>query len=106
MLLEGFDDVEDIQKQYEVSDKEMEGVEILCAFYSYECYEGESVVLFKKNNEFHLVEAGHCSCYGLEGMWESTVYCEEALRDHLQYAADYDEGLKFVYKFCKDYFNW
>lgn len=106
MLLDGFDSVEDIQKQYEISDKEIEGVEILCAYYHSEWYEGESAVLFKKNNEYHLVEAGHCSCYGLEGSWDSRIYTEKALKHHLEEDMDFRESLKFVYNFCKDHFAW
>jgi hypothetical protein len=44
--------------------------EILFAAYEQAEYDGHSVVLFERNNILYLVEASHCSCYGLEGLFK------------------------------------
>ena len=56
--------------------------EILFAQYGYESYEGNACVLFQRNGVLYRVDAGHCSCYGLEGQWtpEETLWKAEAMR--------------------------
>lgn len=44
--------------------------EVLLASYTYEDYEGDAFVLFRKGDKLYEVSGGHCSCYGLEGQWE------------------------------------
>jgi hypothetical protein len=88
---------------------EMDGVEWIFAYYSYENYEGQSFVLFKKNNQIQEVNASHCSCYGLEGQWKpepsSFEVIKKRLEDDKYFGASYwgdgeprfrDELVKFI----------
>lgn len=43
---------------------------ILYARYENEDYEGHAIVIFVSGGMFYLVSANHCSCNGLEGLWE------------------------------------
>jgi hypothetical protein len=45
MVLDGFNDVADILKQYEEPASALDGCEVLYASYTYEDYDGRSVVL-------------------------------------------------------------
>ena len=58
---------------------ELDDIEILLASYTYECYEGDAFVLFRKDGKLYEVNGGHCSCYGLEGQWDPEETTKEAL---------------------------
>lgn len=51
-------------------DEKYKGVKVLLASYTYESYEGDAFVLFRRKGELFEVNGGHCSCNGLEGQWE------------------------------------
>lgn len=57
--------------------------EVLLASYTYQDYEGDAFVLLHKDGELYEVNGGHCSCYGLEGMWEPERTTCEALMHRL-----------------------
>lgn len=57
-------------KDFDISEADLDGVEILLAAYEYGSYDGQAVVIFKKDNQLWSVYGSHCSCYGLEGQWE------------------------------------
>ncbi len=61
--------LEGLKNDFQITGQELEGVEILLASYSYECWSGEAFVLFRKNGRYYEVNGSHCSCYGLEGQW-------------------------------------
>ncbi len=105
-MLEGFKSVEDVFKEYEIHEDEMYGIEILAACYFQASYEGSSAVLYKKHDQLYLVHAGHCSCYGLGGQFEGKPFTEEELKTHLEEADEWEEELKWIHNFCKDYFKW
>jgi hypothetical protein len=44
--------------------------EILFASYGGGMYEGDAVVLYRKDGKLYEVQGSHCSCYGLENQWE------------------------------------
>jgi hypothetical protein len=44
--------------------------QILFAEYASGSYKGYATVVFVEDGVPYLVEASHCSCYGLEGFWE------------------------------------
>ena len=44
------------------------------AVYNFEGYDGSALVLYVKNRKWAVVEASHCSCYGLEDQWEPTFH--------------------------------
>lgn len=75
--------IEHIKSDFEITDDELEGVEILLAFYTYEDYSGDAFVLFRKNGKLFEVNAGHCSCYGLEHQWEPEETIIESLEHRL-----------------------
>lgn len=54
-------------------------IDIIVAYYSYENYSGNALVIYKENGKIYEVTGGHCSCYGLEGQWEP----EEITKDYL-----------------------
>jgi len=83
-----FESKEDIIKEFfddpawqsmHVYNGELDDIEILFASYTYECYEGDAFVLFRKDGKLFEVNAGHCSCYGLEGQWDPEETTKEAL---------------------------
>ncbi len=47
-----------------------EPIKILFASYDLGNWEGDAFVLFSENGKLYEVNAGHCSCYGLENQWE------------------------------------
>ncbi|MNP96417.1 hypothetical protein D3C85_90000 [compost metagenome] len=78
--LEGF------KNDFNISDADLVGVEILLASYVYEDYDGSAFVLFRRDGKLWEVNGSHCSCYGLEECWEP----EEATLDSLQRRLDSD----------------
>lgn len=71
-----FTSKEDVLREFTVNSEELEGVEILYAFYNGDPWEGMAHVIFRKNDKLYEVNGSHCSCYGLEGQWkpeETTV---------------------------------
>lgn len=65
---------------FEIDAAELEGVEILLASYDYHEYAGEAFVLFRRAGRLYEVNASHCSCFELEGMWRPEETTVEALR--------------------------
>lgn len=59
--------------------EQIEGIEVLLASYSNEMYDGDAFVLFRKDGKLYEVNAGHCSCYGLENQWEPEETTIDAL---------------------------
>lgn len=63
--------------------------EILFASYAPGFYCGGAVVLFGRDGKLFMVEASHCSCYGLEGQWDPNEVVPEQV---LRYELDDDHG--------------
>jgi hypothetical protein len=53
-------------------EKSIEYANILFASYTYQDYSGDAFVLYESGGKLFEVNGGHCSCYGLEGQWDST----------------------------------
>ena len=68
---------------FEITEGDLEGVEILLASYTYENYSGDAFVLFRKGGKLYEVNGGHCSCYGLEGQWDPEETTVAELRHRL-----------------------
>lgn len=66
-----------------LSKDQWQGVEVLLASYTYQNYEGDAFVLFRKNGQLFEVNGGHCSCHGLEGQWKPEETSVEALEHRL-----------------------
>ena len=61
-----FSSKEDICQQFQIDS--FDGA-VLYSFYEYEDYSGTAHVLFMNGSKLYYVEAGHCSCAGLEETW-------------------------------------
>jgi hypothetical protein len=78
---------EDVARDFQVEVKDLGNV--LFAWYGYGDYEGSAFVLFENDGKMYEVNAGHCSCYGLEGQWDPEEASVEALAHTLK------EGYRF-----------
>lgn len=67
-----------------LDDPKWRGIEILLASYGYANYSGDAFVLFRRDGKLYRVDAGHCSCYGLEGQWEPQETNAELLRHEME----------------------
>lgn len=103
---EGFSNIEDIIKEFEITMENLEGCEILYAAYETGMCDGSALVLFKKNDELFVVEASHCSCYGLEGQWDPVLTNEVVLKKEVNSKTRhfYDDFQTFI-DFCNEYFQ-
>jgi hypothetical protein len=72
-----FHSYEDVCSEFQISS--IDGV-VLFAAYEYEDYSGDAVVIFMKDGKLFHVDAGHCSCFGLEQQWSPEEMPVEALR--------------------------
>lgn len=106
MIIDGFEDIEDLKKEYEITDEQLQGYEILFACYETGCYDGSSIVLLKKDDKLYIIDAGHCSCYGLEGQWYPVETTKELLirEANAKTYNSYMDNKKFV-DFVNQYFN-
>jgi len=69
--------------------------------------EGTALVLFKKDEKLYMVDASHCSCYGLEGTWYPIETNEKALKMEIDAKSNYHfEEFESFINFCKEYFQW
>jgi hypothetical protein len=46
-----------------------DNINILFAWYEYQDYSGDAIVIYEQDGVLYEVNGGHCSCYGLEGQW-------------------------------------
>jgi len=83
---------EQMMHDFQIAEKDLEGVEILYAVYTYEEYAGSAFVLFRKDGKLYEVNGGHCSCYGLEGQWLPEETNVDAIRNW-KFSA-FPEGVK------------
>jgi hypothetical protein len=60
-----------------------DNIEIIVACYQTGHYSGQAIVIFEKGEKLYLIEASHCSCYGLEGQWNAELINEDFLRHKL-----------------------
>lgn len=63
--------------------KEWDKINILFASYGSDNYCGDAFVLFEKEGKLYEVNAGHCSCYGLEEQFSPEETTLESLRQRL-----------------------
>lgn len=70
-------------EDFEISENELKGAEILLASYSTYDYEGGAYVLFKKGKKLYEVHASHCSCYCFEQQWEPEETNIESIKHRL-----------------------
>lgn len=58
-----------IASEFNIPLEELNNKHFVYAYYSYECYSGDAYLLFIEKDKLYEVDAGHCSCYGLEGQF-------------------------------------
>lgn len=91
MFINDFKDYsqEEILEEYRATKEQADFVDkIIFADYTYECWTGDSHVVFiGKDGKMYEVHGCHCSCYGLEDQWEP----EEATLEY--FAAQHEKGL-------------
>ena len=107
IYMHSFDSKESIISEFSIDSSELEGAEILLAYYhvgDYGC-DSSAFVLYKKDDKLWEVNASHCSCYGLsqagysgetESQWdpeETTVEALEhrATKGSLGWVGGYDD---------------
>lgn len=83
MYLEGFSNLDDVLREFQIDKQELGNSNILLAVYAYEDYDGTAFVLFEQNGLLYEVNGGHCSCMGLEGQWIPEETSVEALRKRM-----------------------
>lgn len=83
----GKDENQKLPEEIEITKycKELVGVTILYADYTYGDYSGDAFILFHKkddqgNLKLYEVNGSHCSCYGLENQWQPEETTVKALR--------------------------
>jgi len=103
MYLENFSNLDDVLREFCVSSKEYNDINVLLAIYTYEDYDGSAFVLFERDGVLYEVNGGHCSCYGLEDQWDPEETSVEALRHRMEngyfggtYQYDYRNELQKV----------
>lgn len=68
----------------EVPNDEQAEYKIIAATYDQGGYDGDAFVLMENNGKLLEVHGSHCSCYGLEGLWDE----EETTIESLKYRMD------------------
>lgn len=78
-----FEDKSDVRDYFHLRDSDLEDCDVL--FAAYECeYEGQALVVFRRNDCLYEVNGSHCSCYGLEDQWEPEETSVQALRHRVE----------------------
>jgi hypothetical protein len=84
------DSLEQLKYDFEITDEDLEGINIILADYTYEYYSGNAFVLFEKDGKLYEVNGSHCSCYGLEGQWTYEEVLLEELKNRIESHYDFD----------------
>lgn len=78
-------------------------IEILFASYTYENYSGDAFVIAEKDGKLYEVNAGHCSCYGLEGQFELEETSIEAIEHYIKKGNFFHWYKDELIEFIKEY---
>jgi len=99
MYLENFSNLDDVIREFQIDQKDVDGINVLLALYTYEDYDGSAFVLFERGGVLYEVNGGHCSCYGLEEQWDP----EETSAEALLYRLDNGSYFGGTYSYdCRD----
>ena len=90
----GFESAEDMCASFRIDQDMLSGVKILVACYDEWDYEGHAFVLYESEGRLFEVNAGHCSCYGLEDQWEPEETSWQALKFRLENGSSYFGGAR------------
>jgi hypothetical protein len=69
IYFENFTCIDDMMGNFCISQKDLEGCEIIYASYDCPPYEGYAHVIFIKDKKLYEVNGSHCSCNDLGGQW-------------------------------------
>lgn len=61
---------EDVADQFGLTQDYINSIHIIYCCYDMSGYDGDAFVVFVEDGELFEVNAGHCSCYDLEGQWK------------------------------------
>jgi hypothetical protein len=78
-----FENEKDVTQGFSISPDALEGCTVLFAAYDGD-YDGQALVVFRRNDQLFEVNGGHCSCYGLEDQWDPELTSVEALRHRVE----------------------
>lgn len=95
----GFDSAEDIKAQFDTPNGDFPvDDEVLFAAYEGASYEGDAIVIFRRDGKLYEAHGSHCSCFGLEGQWspEETSWDAIKMRPELD-AYSYAEETRTAY---------
>lgn len=73
-----------ISSEFDIPLEELNNKHFVYAYYSYEDYSGDAYLLFIENDKLYEVDAGHCSCYGLEDQFNPEEVPIEVLYDRIE----------------------
>lgn len=79
MEIHGFDDLDNICKEFRIERSELDEYEVLFAQYGIDGWEGTSILFLTKEGKLFINDASHCSCYGLEGQFDPSETTKEAM---------------------------
>jgi len=106
VYIDGWDDIQGVLQDFKISDKEVEGFNVIVAAYDLSgAYSGDAFVLLEKEGKYYEVNGAHCSCYGLEGQFNLEESAEEALK--FRYDSDFSYGgFAMAKETLKQHFRW
>lgn len=96
---EGFDDWNDVKKQFEIDQPEPEAI---YASYDGGGWDGSATVFFRDGDQYFTVDGSHCSCYGLEGQWDPEPYTKEQFINALKTRSWYHAKQQAVNEILKE----
>jgi len=71
--------LEEVKKDWQLTDADVEGIEVLFHCYEYANYEGYAFTLYRKNGKLYESNGSHCSCYELENQFSEEETSKEAI---------------------------
>lgn len=83
MFFGKFRDKSSICLRFSIDESVLKGCKVLFAAYELD-YEGQALVVFRRNRKLYEVNGSHCSCYGLEDQWTPEETTVEALRHRIE----------------------
>ena len=98
IYFENFSCIDDVKKEFRISDEEVEGIEIIYAAYDTPSYEGYAHVIFIKDHKIYEVNGSHCSCNGLEDCWDPEETSILALLDRPNVSNEAKANIREYYK--------
>jgi hypothetical protein len=103
-FFERFKSKDDVLREFNITDKELEDCSILFAWYGGGDWEGNALVLFERHGQLFEVRAGHCSCYGLEDSWTPVRVSWEFLNEKKEgyFEMDNKEAHVFLKKLIEE----